>query len=152
MKFMLSLSLSLWHFSWSTTADHYSFWRGCGEHRVFSKQLVSFYIWKLRPASQEGLMGNQSSRVKQSWCIMYNESFRKVNCFLYWSLIGLFFFCWTWALHLPKAYWNTQWVEVLRKPPERADVYLPSWPLRTHCVWAWLVVMDPFNSTPKRKR
>lgn len=42
-------------------------------------------------------------------------------------------------------------LEVLRKPLQQADVYLPSRPLRTHCAGAWLVVMDPFNSNLQRK-
>lgn len=86
---------------------------------------------------------------------------KKVKHFLCQSLIGLLFFSFL-CLMIESLFLilvlsqrvieNSQWVEVLRKPPQLADVYLPSWPLRTHCARAWRVVVDPFNSTPQRKR
>lgn len=116
-----------------------AFWRGCGEHGVFSQQLVRFYIWKRRPASQEGLMGNQSSGVKHSPAVYVQWKFPKGQLlslsvthrvvFFSFFLFGLLPCTWVvlflilaWSQRFIK---NSQWVEVLRKPPQQADVYLP---------------------------
>lgn len=133
-------------------------------HRVFSQQLVSFYIWKRRPASQEGLMGNQSSGVKQSCCTCTMKVSKRSTALSVGHSLGgcIFFFFWSRALHLnsslayscaePKG--CRKIIPVSRSPPkapQQADVYLPSRPLRTHCAGAWLEVKDPFNSTLQRK-
>ena len=142
--------------SWS--ADHWSFLSGCEEQEVFSQQLVSFYIWKLKPSSQERLMGKQ---IKQLRCKCIMKVSRRSTTFsdvAQWaSLFIVLFIYWTWALKYLRltlvqrqgVIKNSQRAGTLRKPLQRADTHLPSWPLWTHCAGAWLVVMDPFNSQEK---
>ena len=91
-------------------------------------------------------MGKQRSGVKQSCCKCTMKVSKRSTAFSVSCSSGHFFFRSSFMLDM-----CCVWI-VARKPLQRSDVYLPSRPPRTHCTWAWLVVMDPFNSTPQRRR
>lgn len=82
---------------------------------------------------------------------MYNESFQKVSCHVFFVLLEM---CLTFLIleQSQRVIKNSQRVKVLRKPPQQPDDYLPSWPHSTHCARAWPVVIDPFNSSLERAR
>lgn len=152
-------------FSWSATADHYSLlkrlWR---TQRIFSAAGQFLYM-KAQACVTGRADGKPELRGKALLSVYVQWKFPKGQPRICQSLIGSVWFVFPfgpvpciWMLPFLILAWSqriikqAQWVEVLRKPPEQADVYLPSWPLGTHCACAWLVVMDPFNSVPERKR
>lgn len=103
--------------------------------------------------------GKPELRVKAVMLHLYNKGFNTFSvsqllgsCFLFFLVPHDWIVLFLILVRSQRVIENSQWVEVLRKPPQQADEYLPSWPLRTHCARAWRVVVDPFNSTPQRKR
>lgn len=128
----LSFSLSLG----ILPADHRqlitaTLWRGC-----FLSSCSGFYIWVLRPASQEGLMGNQSSGVVAALLeIVWTVSRRSPGLLrLSFSLsppVNPLRACSSRHVTPSPAFIipnNIPAVKALRKPPRHADVYLLSWP------------------------
>lgn len=137
--------------SWASSADHYSLWRGC----FLSSCSVSIYE---RPGlrHRKAWWETGARGLKQSCFITYSESFQKVIGFLRRSLFGsvcIFFLYVTWALPSHKPYVEYAAGRSPQESPSTSWCVSPLLAPPEHIVsGVWIVVMDPFHTTPKRRR